>query len=213
MARRHHDPHDAMPGIRRRQFLGTTLLAPFGASLALLLDGKRAHAQAFPPCQGRWAHCVNCNLFYFDGYTDNGRCPAHGTPSTQPHVAEKRAGSVKPYYIAYDDSTGPGQGDWRYCRKCKVLFFNGYPQKGLCPRDGQGHEAAGYNFFLYHDRTARVHEEAGWRFCVRCQALFQARANRSGCPADGKAHQAAGYLFLVGLTGGCFDDCPKAECR
>lgn len=27
------------------------------------------------------------------------------------------------------------QSDWRYCRKCHAMFFDGYTDKGVCPRD------------------------------------------------------------------------------
>lgn len=202
---------------RRRFVIGTAAVTSFRSSVVILLDGLFSPAFAAPPCQERWAHCVNCNLLFFDGYKDKGRCPAAGTPSNQPHKAEQRSsGDIKPYYLAYDDSTGPGQGDWRYCTKCKTLFFNGYPEKGSCAGDGKGHNAAGYNFFLYHDRSQRVHEERGWRFCDKCYSLFLAvtRANQAGCPADGKGHRAAGYQFLVGQRGQCIDEpCSKPACR
>jgi hypothetical protein len=204
------DLDEATQDICRREFL--VLATMLGTGLALVLDGTISPVFALPPCQERWAHCINCNMLFFDGYKDKGRCPGR---SNQAHIPEKRAGSIKPYYLAYDDSTGPGQGDWRYCAKCKVLFYNGYPQKGVCPGDGKGHEAAGWNFFLYHDRPQRTHEEAGWHFCSKCNSLFYTRAsNNSGCPADGKGHQLAGYKFLVGQRGQCIDEpCPKPECR
>jgi hypothetical protein len=185
-----------------------------GQLAAIVLDSTVSRVFAVPPCQEQWSHCVNCNLIFFNGYKNKGRCPAYGAPSNGAHAPEKRAGNVKPYYLAYDDSTGPGQGDWRFCRKCSVLFFNGYPQKGVCAGDGKGHDAAGYNFFLYHDRPQRIHEEAGWRFCDKCQALFFTQtSNQSGCPADQKGHRAAGYRFVVGQRGGCIDEpCPKPAC-
>ena len=43
----------------------------------------------------------------------------------------------------------PEQRDWRFCHKCVGLFFDGRPDKGICPRGG-AHEAAGFNFVLPH---------------------------------------------------------------
>jgi hypothetical protein len=35
------------------------------------------------------------------------------------------------------------------CRKCHVMFYDGYEQKGRCPA-GAGHWAQGYLFVLPH---------------------------------------------------------------
>ena len=39
------------------------------------------------------------------------------------------------------------QDAWRYCRKCHVMFFDGFPNKGRCAAGG-GHVAQGFNFVL-----------------------------------------------------------------
>ena len=203
------------PDMSRRRFLQrAALIAPIGTGLSLFLDGMVSDVLAQPPCQDRWAHCVNCSLLFFDGDKDKGRCAAHGAPASGPHVAQREGGGIKPYYLAYDDSTGPGQGDWRFCGKCKVLFFNGYPDKGKCAGDGKGHDAAGFNFFLYHDRPARSHEEPGWRFCDKCMALFSPASAKAVCPADQGGHRAAGFRFVVGKKEHCIDlPCPQPACR
>lgn len=41
------------------------------------------------------------------------------------------------------------QAQWRFCHKCVSMFFDGRPEKGVCPAGG-GHEAAGFNFVLPH---------------------------------------------------------------
>jgi len=48
-----------------------------------------------------------------------------------------------------DGSRAAGQDSWRFCHKCVSMFFDGFPNKGSCPRGG-GHEAAGFNFRLPH---------------------------------------------------------------
>jgi hypothetical protein len=47
------------------------------------------------------------------------------------------------------------QGDWRYCDKCEVLFFNGAANKGRCPAGG-GHEAQGFNFLLPYGNLPEI---------------------------------------------------------
>lgn len=41
------------------------------------------------------------------------------------------------------------QDKWRYCEKCFVMFYWGYPTNGVCPVGG-GHRAQGWNFTLSH---------------------------------------------------------------
>lgn len=178
----------------RRDFhrLTASLLA---LSAGLGVIGVHSHqAMAEPPIQKKWARCKYCNMMFFNGYPDKGSCPA----SDQGH--ESVSGDFTDYHLVFDDSTGPGQGDWRFCRKCCALFYNGYASKGTCARDNGAHEAAGYNFFLYHDRRPLFDEEDRWRFCDKCFALFyNASETRetSVCPA-GSPHRKAGFAFVVG---------------
>ena len=55
------------------------------------------------------------------------------------------------FFLPHDIAeTSTAQSAWRYCQKCHVMFFDGYPDKGTCPTGG-GHEAQGFNFVLPHD--------------------------------------------------------------
>jgi hypothetical protein len=31
----------------------------------------------------------------------------------------------------------PQQRDWRFCHKCNVMFFDGFPEKGTCTSDSR----------------------------------------------------------------------------
>ena len=42
------------------------------------------------------------------------------------------------------------QGAWRFCQKCEVMFFDGFPNKGVCAAGGP-HQAQGFLFVLPHD--------------------------------------------------------------
>ena len=191
----------------RRDFLiRAGSLVPASVWFALVPDRGLLALAAAPPFQDHWAHCVKCNLLFFNGNrNDKGSCAGQGE-----HKAEQVGGADRLYRVTFDDSTGPGQGEWRFCTKCFALFFGGYPEKrGVCAADGGNHNAAGYNFFLYHDRPAGRDEEANWRYCNKCQGLFRtANLKASVCPGNsGQAHVAAGYKFVVGQKGTCFDGC------
>jgi hypothetical protein len=178
----------------RRDFHRLTVsLLSLSAGLGFFAVHTR-QATAGPAVQKEWARCQYCNTMFFNGYPEKGRCPAsdHGHRSVR--------GDFTNYHLVFDDSTGPGQGDWRFCSKCCALFFNGYAAKGNCAVDNGPHEAAGYNFFLYHDRPPMLDEEDRWRFCEKCFALFYNAVEAketSVCPGGGR-HKMAGFMFIVG---------------
>jgi hypothetical protein len=93
------------------------------------------------------------------------------------------------------------QNAWRFCNKCESMFYDGYPNKGLCPAGG-GHAAQGYDFILhYDDNRGRPQTQFDWRFCNKCHAMFWDgdRANKGRCQAGG-AHVAQGYMFGLHFT-------------
>lgn len=90
------------------------------------------------------------------------------------------------------------QNDWRFCRKCQSLFFDGYSGKGACPAGG-GHAAEGYNFALAHDVSGPGQRD--WRFCTKCYAMFfDGRPEKGVCPVGG-AHSAEGFNFVLAHDG------------
>jgi len=83
------------------------------------------------------------------------------------------------------------QDNWRWCRKCDGLFFNGHDTKGRCPA-GEEHESAGSeNYSMTKDAPAAGQQD-NWRWCRKCDGLFFNGHNTKGrCPAGG-AHESAG---------------------
>jgi hypothetical protein len=50
------------------------------------------------------------------------------------------------FFLPHDHG-GFGQEQWRFCEKCRVMFWNGEANKGSCAAGG-GHSAQGFNFKL-----------------------------------------------------------------
>lgn len=100
-------------------------------------------------------------------------------------------------YTVHFHAKNRGQAAWRFCFRCHSLFFDGYPDKGRCPAGG-GHAAAGFVFFLPHDRAGEFGGQPDWRFCTRCHSMFWAGdpGNMGVCAAGG-IHEAAGYVFYL----------------
>ena len=87
-----------------------------------------------------------------------------------------------------------GQKDWRFCHKCRVMFFDGDPaNKGSCAKTGP-HVSLGINFDLPHDVAETPLTQGGWRFCGKCFAMFfdGDPANKGSCPFDGEGHASVG---------------------
>jgi hypothetical protein len=100
------------------------------------------------------------------------------------------------FTVTNNQCPGHPQADWRYCHQCHAMFFDGYPNKGVCPAQG-GHEAVGYNFLLPHDVAASGQSQAAWRFCHKCHVLFFDGYREKGvCPARG-GHEAMGFNFVL----------------
>jgi hypothetical protein len=88
------------------------------------------------------------------------------------------------------------QTDWRFCHKCNSMFFNGSPQKGVCPAAG-AHEASGFTFFLPHDIPETPTAQHNWRFCHKCESMYFDGNPQKGRCAAGGAHEASGFNFTL----------------
>jgi hypothetical protein len=88
------------------------------------------------------------------------------------------------------------QKDWRYCQDCHVMFYDGYPDKGVCASGG-AHRASGFHFVLPHDIPFSGQSQKNWRYCEKCHSLFfDGYAQKGICPAAG-GHHAAGLNFVL----------------
>jgi hypothetical protein len=153
-------------------------------------------ASVATPRQNQWFACRKCRAVFFAGFDFQGYCPAGG-----PH--ERSRSHLELPYV--DERQGDSRGyqvNWRYCRRCAALFYNGFPSKGACPAGGGGHLHAGYNFSLRHDWGNMGQAAASnHRFCDKCFVMFYT-ATLSGmndvCQRGG-AHRAAGYMFNLDI--------------
>ncbi|MBL7814155.1 MAG: hypothetical protein JNL70_04040 [Saprospiraceae bacterium] len=146
--------------------------------------------------QALWRYCSKCSMMFYNGYPKKGICTKGGE-----HVA-----SGYNFVLTHDLPTVPPfnsyQKAWRYCTKCFVLYYDGYPQKGTCAGGG-GHIAAGYNFNLPHDIPATPNTQAAWRFCRKCNGMFfDGYPQKGACPGTAKriiygGHHAQGYNFTL----------------
>ncbi|MBN9546430.1 MAG: hypothetical protein J0I19_13225 [Alphaproteobacteria bacterium] len=94
--------------------------------------------------------------------------------------------------------TGNAQSHWRYCKKCRAMFFEAAPPTdAACPESGV-HVADGFVFTLPHDIAEGAQTQHGWRYCTQCRSVFY---TSDGQPAGecsyGGAHQPQGFDFVL----------------
>ena len=90
----------------------------------------------------------------------------------------------------------PEQGAWRFCQKCFSMFFDGFPNKGVCAAGGP-HQAQGFVFVLPFDVPETPTAQGAWRFCQKCEVMFfDGFPTKGSCPAGG-GHQAQGFVFVL----------------
>lgn len=164
------------------------------ASLLLFLTFTMLCQSGLAATQDAWRRCYKCQVMFYDGFPSKGRCPGGGG-----HI--KSSTEPRNFVLTYDVPENPrAQGAWRFCNKCHALFFDGYPQKGVCPA-GAGHFAQGYVFVLPHDFTPPSVHQKNWRYCDRCHVMFSddMRA-KSRCPVGGN-HHPEGVNFALRFRG------------
>jgi hypothetical protein len=136
-----HAPGHAPAGVCVDDVFGGTHSAQGFEFNLPFVDGPEA-----PFTQANWFFCRKCAcMFFVTPGGDAGTCAADGGPHDS-------TGSFN-FHLPHDvpeGSTPAGftQANWRFCRKCHVLFFGGNP--GQCKLGG-GHDPNGsFNFVLPH---------------------------------------------------------------
>ena len=90
------------------------------------------------------------------------------------------------------------QPEWRYCHKCHGMFFNGFPDKGVCPNGGSHDQVDSYNFILPYDLGVTPTSQLDWRYCHKCHGLFYNGFSDKGvCPSGGSHDQAGSFNFVL----------------
>ena len=116
---------------------------PQGSFFVLPYDGTDTDTDT---AQANWRFCLYCNVLFFDGYA-RGRCPAGPAGDGKGSHFPQGINFVLPHDVA---ATPTAQANWRFCKICNAMFYNGYPDKGNCPAGGVHSLQAGggFNFNL-----------------------------------------------------------------
>ena len=74
------------------------------------------------------------------------------------------------------------QTGWRYCQKCKGLFFANNAGS-VCPARGSHDKPGSGHYRVYHEAPTAP-GQAGWRWCGKCRSLFLGEVPGSVCPSQ-----------------------------
>ncbi len=145
--------------------------------------------------QSLWRYCMQCMALFYDGYSTKGVCPGAGPLGRIGGLKGHKAAGYM--FVLPHDIPGPGQNNWRYCKFCQSMFFDGYSDKGKCAGSPSGgHVAEGYMFVLPHDIVDTG--QAEWRYCDRCHSMFfNGYPTKGVCAAGPGGHKAEGYNFSL----------------
>lgn len=100
-----------------------------------------------------WRGCGDCGALFFNGFPNKGWCSVRGETG---HRAQSE-NFVIPHDVPATDIDQPG---WAGCGKCGTMFFDGFAEKGKCPRDGEGHTRNSPPYVLAHWVTPTVSARA-----------------------------------------------------
>jgi hypothetical protein len=144
--------------------------------------------------QNNWRWCSKCQGLWYNGFPDNGHCPADGLQ----HIS---AGSGN-YTLTIDAPIAGQQDNWRWCSKCYGLFYNGSPTNGTCPTDGKSHKNIGSGNYSLNSGAILAGQQDNWRWCSKCEGLhFNGNnpPNPGRCPAGGGQHLAESFDYKLPL--------------
>lgn len=147
------------------------------------------------PEQGGWRSCDRCLSIFLDrGPDNNAPCPNNVRVSMErskgisygPHYS-----TGWEYFFSHDYEAADNQmANWRSCRKCRMLFYDGNNRKGICMADG-GHEADEFNYLVPYIAEFKLSpkQQGGWRICEDCYGLFYGPWQDKGACAAQKLAQ------------------------
>jgi hypothetical protein len=122
--------------------------------------------------QLQWQTCQRCQCLFFAGEPNKGRCV--GGVVGGGHIGNPSSTQLNVVWFAsfFQQFGDPRvQLGWKHCRKCKCLFFDGLPFKGMC-HDLGDHDSRGSGAYgLWHFRDNDI-PRSPFRYCRKCQCLF-----------------------------------------
>ena len=98
------------------------------------------------------------------------------------------------YVLFADAPQHPGQGGWKWCRRCEGLaFLGGAP--GRCPSGGHHDHSHSASYVISLEEAGDAGQD-GWRWCSRCQGLAYGEGG-GACPSGGHHDHTASSRYQL----------------
>jgi hypothetical protein len=141
--------------------------------------------------QRRWWSCKQCSvLHYLDDARGPGPCPAGGNHD-----------KLREYIVPHDTTAVAGATGFHWCRKCEGMVIGNSP--ATCVKGGS-HATSTENYTVRTDPASLNREQAFWRTCKNCSALFALNSvdgkKEKPCASGGTHAPADNEYFLTFVT-------------
>jgi hypothetical protein len=127
---------------------------------------------------------------------------AVGMAGTAQAVTRRPVRRIARKPLTPDDFMATPQSPWKFCDKCKILYWGPEQTSSVCPAGGtHGGSSSNYTVFFNPTETDQ-NEQVGWQFCDKCKAMyFFAQNNQASsvCPAGGThGGPSSTYMMFLG---------------
>ena len=165
--------------------------------------------------QRDWRYCTRCKGLFLKTDASNGVCAAGGGHLLLGNNFIPGNNYILAMDVSPVNATGqqvptwppnfPGwHANWRYCYKCRLLFYGPDTERSVCPAGGPHFGGSQPTYYLVaFGATPSGLGQAGWRQCTRCQCLWLPPPAGSVCPAfGGGTHSYQGSVgYVVSFDG------------
>jgi C1A family cysteine protease len=131
-----------------------------------------------------WRYCTKCKSLFWGASQSLSTCPCGGT-----HTYSDGSTTSGTYTLFMNCTNTPStiQTGWKFCGKCKSLFWGPSQSISKCPCGGQ-HDGSGssvYGLLWQNDGSVSPLQDS-WRYCHNCKCLFYGPTqSTSKCPCGG----------------------------
>ena len=101
--------------------------------------------------------------------------------------------------ITPDNFSATPQSPWKFCDKCKILYWGPEQTTSVCPAGGT-HGGNSSNYTVFRDPTETdANEQVGWAFCDKCKGMYYGVEQASSVCPKGGTHggNTSNYMMFI----------------
>jgi len=97
------------------------------------------------------------------------------------------------------------QTGWKWCSKCRGLFYGPQQSASHCPAGGTHDSTGSWPYTMFYDdpSSGGILQQQNWSWCGKCTGLFYGpKQSYSICPAGGPHDGSGSYNYSVAYNTG-----------